>query len=80
MAGGALPLTCNESFVPLFGDLAGRLVFAKHDARDLAGKIEGLLDLSDEDRSALSRRLRNIVKEHHNLDVLMDRLVREMSA
>jgi glycosyltransferase involved in cell wall biosynthesis len=80
MASGALPLTCNESFVPLFGDLADRLIFTKHDARDLAGKVEGLLNLGEAERSALSNRLRAIVKEHHNLDVLMDRLVSEMCA
>ena len=79
MASGALPLTCNESFEPLLEDLAPRLVFAKGDASDLAGRIEDLLTLKPEVRHAMELRLRDIVIRDHDLEALMDRLVAGMS-
>ncbi|MHC4944737.1 MAG: glycosyltransferase family 4 protein [Planctomycetota bacterium] len=78
MASGTLPLTCNESFVPLLGDLADRLIFEKHDAADLAERIEALLGLDEETYQAMARELRQIVKDHHDLDRLMNRLVSKM--
>jgi glycosyltransferase involved in cell wall biosynthesis len=78
MASGALPLTCNESFVPLLGDLADRLVFEKHDAAGLAKRIEFLLGMDPESREATAGKLRKIVKDHHDLDRLMDSLVAKM--
>jgi glycosyltransferase involved in cell wall biosynthesis len=79
MATGAVPLTCNESFVPLLGDLADRLVFEKGNALDLSTRMADLLSLEASGQEALAARLRRIVEDNHNLDRLMDGLIRKMS-
>jgi glycosyltransferase involved in cell wall biosynthesis len=78
MATGTLPLTCNESFVPLLGAWADRLVFEKGDPVHLAAKLEGLLDLGEEERAGLAGKLREIVIRDHDLEDLMDRIVARM--
>ncbi len=78
MATGAIPLTCNESFVPLLGDMAESLVFRKGDADDLAARIQSIFEMNRSERDSLAARLREIVVKNHNLDRLMDRMVGKM--
>ena len=78
MACGTPPLTCNEAFEPLFGDLAERLCFRRGDAADLAAKAASLLELPPAERAALTARLRGMVEADHDLERLLDRLVAEM--
>lgn len=79
MACGALPLTSNEAFLPLFGDLAARLCFRQGDAQDLADKAAALLGLDPSARKQLAGRLRALVVRDHDLEGLLDRLVEEMA-
>ncbi len=53
--------------------------FPKGDARALAERLEHALDLPRERAGALGERLRAIVRRDHEVDALMERLVREMS-
>lgn len=78
MAAGSLPLTCNESFIPLLGDLAEKLAFEKGNPDDLAERIGHLLDLGEGEREELARRLREIVIRDHGLDDLIDKILRKM--
>jgi len=78
MASGAIPLTCNESFIPLFSDMAGQLVFNKKDPADLAKKIEYLLKMDKTEKADLVQKLRKIVEEEHNLNSLMDKIISKM--
>lgn len=80
MACGTLPLTCNESFVPILGELADTLMFRLGDADDLAAKLRGLLELGDERRAALGARLRETVLRDHLLENLIPRMLAEMEA
>ena len=81
MACGRPVVTCNEAFGPLFEELGPRapwLTFPPGDADALAERIEFLLRLGALDRSELSLRLRGIVERDHEVEQLMERLVREM--
>ena len=62
------------------GDLAEVLVFEKGNPTHLAERIEGLLDLEEEDREGLRERLRNIVKEGHDLKNLIRKILHRMGA
>ena len=83
MATGRPVVSCNEAtagaFAPL-GDEAPTFGFPPGDADALAARLERLLDLSDDARADLGRRLRDVVARDHDVDRLMERLVREMEA
>lgn len=79
MATGAVPITCNESFLPLLGDLSKDLFFEKRNVDELAARIEHVLNLDDRAYEELGERLRSIVCTHHDLDRLMDRLIDKMN-
>jgi glycosyltransferase involved in cell wall biosynthesis len=74
-------LSCNPSAAGVLREL-GRagdaLVFEKGSAEDLASKLEGVLDQSAGERSALGSRLRALAERDHEVDALMARLVKEM--
>ena len=79
MACGTLPLSCNESFLPVFGpELAPRLSYRMGDAGELADRLEALLALPEAERDELGERLRGIVRRDHDLCRLVPRLVAEM--
>ena len=79
MAAGAIPLTCNESFVAVFDEeLQQRLMFRHDHPDDLAEKLRAVLALSDEERDALGARLRDIVLRDHDLDRLIPAMVARM--
>lgn len=73
MACGKIPLTCNEAFVELFGDWADRLIFEKGNEGDLADRILWALEMPGEARVRLEKRLRDLVKEGHSIEGLIDR-------
>ncbi len=75
-------VTCNESFARIFAELgpeADRLRFPAGDAPALADRVEALLELSSAERERLGERLRAIVARDHDVERLMQRLVREMT-
>lgn len=76
-------ISCNEAVPPLVRELAPDdrwMNFPHGDARTLAERLETALDLPKERAEALGERLRAIVRRDHEVDALMHRLVREMSA
>jgi glycosyltransferase involved in cell wall biosynthesis len=75
MASGKPALACNETFRDVFGPDAETLLFAPGDAADLAGKISDLLAMDDTARRELGENLRAIVRERHDLDGLVDKLL-----
>ena len=83
MACGRPVVTCNESFDAVFeslGDDAQRLCFEKREAGSLADRIEAFLLAAPNERRTLGGRLRALVERDHEVDRLMQRLVREMEA
>jgi glycosyltransferase involved in cell wall biosynthesis len=81
MACGTLPLTCNESFEPVFGpELSKRLMFPQGEPAVLADKLSRLLAMSSEESAALGGRLREMVLAEHDLCRLIPLLVSEMEA
>jgi glycosyltransferase involved in cell wall biosynthesis len=78
MASGTVPLTCNEAFAPLFGELSDRLMYGRSQAGELAHKLTKLLSLSPEEHAALGEQVRGLVLAHHDLAALVPRLVAEM--
>ncbi len=79
MACGTLPLSCNESFAPLFGaELAPRLMFRRDDPAHLAAQLRALLALPPAEAERLGGRLRGLVTPAHDLRRLAPRLVDEM--
>jgi glycosyltransferase involved in cell wall biosynthesis len=75
-------VTCNEAFAPLFAELgerdAQRLQFRPGSAGDLAERLQALLAAPQAERDALGARSRALVAEHHEVEQLCERLVREM--
>ncbi|MAF65799.1 MAG: hypothetical protein CMJ84_09100 [Planctomycetes bacterium] len=76
-------VSCSDAaagvLAPL-GEEAEQLLFETGRPEELAGRIESLLRLASEERALLGGRLRAIVREGHEVDGLMMRLVREMEA
>lgn len=76
MACGVPTIVCNPAFAPLLGEYADLLL--TRDAGDVAGlrdRLERLFALSDEERFAIGRQLRENVLREHSLDNLTGRLV-----
>jgi glycosyltransferase involved in cell wall biosynthesis len=74
-------VTCNESFDDVLASLgadAAALRFAAGDAQGLADRVQGLLARSETERAQLGERLRDLVARDHEVDALMERLVRRM--
>jgi glycosyltransferase involved in cell wall biosynthesis len=74
-------ITCNESFPALFAELgaaAAGLAFHAGDAEELVRRVESLLALAADERRELGAKLRALVERDHEVDRLMERLVREM--
>ncbi|GJM22238.1 MAG: hypothetical protein DHS20C15_21530 [Planctomycetota bacterium] len=81
MAAGALPLTCNESFEPILGDVrGGELMFDRDDPQQLAERVRALLALPADEAVALRAELRARVLRDHDLAVLVPRMIAEMEA
>lgn len=79
MACGTLPLTCNESFAPVFGpELSRLLMFPRDEPGALSESLARLLSLPEPERAALAGRLRDLVLAQHDLRRLIPRLLAEM--
>lgn len=79
-------LSCNESIPPVIAgglpDEAARSAYAfgQGDARGLADAIAAWIELGEDERTARTRALARLVREEHDVDVLMGRLVARMEA
>ena len=80
MAVGVPTLVRNETFRPVLGELAEKLIVAGDDARAVAARLDQLLRLPDSERQALSERLRQIVVEGFSQSALVRRLAGELCA
>jgi glycosyltransferase involved in cell wall biosynthesis len=78
LACGTPAVVCNQTFAPLLGDDAQRLLFEHGNAQELATRLEGLAASSAAERVALGQRLRAAVIREHSVDRLMDLIVRVM--
>jgi glycosyltransferase involved in cell wall biosynthesis len=58
----------NPPFEQLVGDVEPRLLFAREDAADLAGRLEAVGALTPEQRHAIGTTLRARVEERHSVD------------
>lgn len=76
MACGKPVIVCNESFKGAFGDYAESLMFGERDPADLAEKITHLIQLDEPSRNELCQAMRQIAKKEHNVDSLMDKLIK----
>lgn len=73
MACGKMVLTSNEAFIKTIGDY--RLLFKSGDLSSLGGRIFFLSSLSKEEKEIISKKLRKIVVENHNLDNLTSKII-----
>ncbi len=69
-------LLCNEAFEDVFGDYSNILMFYKEDPLNLAQKIIFILEMDKNRYNELCLSLRAIVKKEHNVDGLMNKLIR----
>jgi glycosyltransferase involved in cell wall biosynthesis len=78
MACGVAPLSCNESFDAIFAGLPGDGAAHRFEPRSAESLAGGVLRLVG-GGGAGPEALRRVVVEHHEVDALMRRLVREMA-
>lgn len=81
MAARRPAITCNEAFDDVFASLgpdAAALHFPHGDAQALAQRVDALLARTPAQRAELGERLRAIVRRDHEVDALMEKLVRRM--
>lgn len=79
MASGALPLTSNSAFLNVFPEsVAKQLVFKKGDFEDLKNKLKNILDERLFFDKEIINKLRNIVVKNHNLDNLIEKIIKEI--
>jgi glycosyltransferase involved in cell wall biosynthesis len=79
MASGCVSLTANPAFAPLLGADTGKLLYHAEDARELASKIQAVVELPEVERTSLAARLRRSVAEAHGLDRLTERIVKTIA-
>ncbi len=72
---GVPVFTTNENFRGLFGKYADILITASSEPEEMASKLERLLKMDKEERSALGGFLREQVLKYHSLDGLMRKIV-----
>ena len=80
MASGTVPLTSNNAFLSVFpGDFAAQLVFKENNSDDLKMKLKNIFDKKLYQNDELRNTLRNIVVKNHNLDNLINRIMKEVA-
>lgn len=80
MASGILPLTSNSAFSTVFSsDMAGHLIFRPEDEADLTRKLKFVIENKLYLNVNLIGKMREIVVKDHNLDNLIDKIIREIS-
>ncbi len=75
MAVKLLILTCNEALLGVLGEYSDILVFTKGDFDELAQKISFVQNMDEQKKEEITKRLRNIVIEKHNIEKLMIKIV-----
>lgn len=79
MASGVLPLTSNSAFLNVFPELfASQLIFKEGNSEDLKDKLKNILDKKLYLNKILINDLRNAVIRNHNLDNLIEKIIKEM--
>ncbi|MCP4400620.1 MAG: glycosyltransferase family 4 protein [bacterium] len=68
-------VVCNTTFVLFLGKWREQLFFEERDAEGLAARLAELLNLSGNTRKDMGKDLRNIVKQEHDLERLVNRLI-----
>ena len=80
MASCVIPLTSNSAFKNVFPEeVACDLVFKAGDFEDLKNKLKHILDKKLYENEMLCRELREVVVKNHDLNNLIDRIIKEMS-
>jgi len=74
MSCSCLVLTANEAFKEI---LPAELMVEKDKPKQLAEKIKYLMDLPEEQKQELRKRLREKVVQNHNLDNLIDKIIHQ---
>ena len=81
MASGVVPLTSNAAFKNVFPEeIAEGLIFEQDSEKNLKLKLKNVLDGCLYQNAFLAQKLREVVVKNHNLDNLIPRLVKEISA
>jgi len=81
MASGVIPLTSNSAFKNVFPEkIAESLIFEQDSEKSLKSKLKNVLDSHLYQSVALTQKLREVVVKNHNLDNLIPRLIKEISA
>ena len=75
MAVGLPVLTCNEAFNDVLGPFKADLMYPIGDCRALAGKIEKVGRLLENERQVLGRELRAIVVRDHSLRAFVRKII-----
>lgn len=68
-------IVSNPPFDELLGDLEPRLLFAREDAEELAGRLEAVARLTPAERRALGETLRGRVAERHSVGSWADAMI-----
>ena len=80
MASGIIPMTSNSAFSDVFPrEFSDALVFREKDLEDLKNKLKNILDKKLYQNESLRNELREIVVKNHNLDNLINRIVKEIN-
>lgn len=78
MAMGLPVIVLNQSFKQTLGDYQS-LILEKADEQSLADKVRQLMNLDNEARAKMGNYLREQINKFHNLNNLIENLIREMS-
>ncbi|MBX4199209.1 glycosyltransferase [Candidatus Parcubacteria bacterium] len=76
MMSGSLVVLSNTSFA---GVVSSELMFNENDARDFANKLEDALNMSAEQKQAITHAQKKYVEESHGLEKTIEIIVRELS-
>jgi len=80
MASCVIPLTSNSAFTNVFPkNFSKNLVFKQNKIEDLKEKLKHILDKKLYQNEMLCRELREVVVKNHDLNNLIDRIIKEMS-
>lgn len=75
MACGLMVVTSNEACKEMFGGDKEILTFPQRDAQALADRLKKLRALTIDAQHALTKRLRHVIVEEHNIKILIPRIL-----
>ncbi len=80
MASCVVPLTSNSAFLNVFPERFSQdLIFKDGNLEDLKLKLKNIIDKKLYENEILCRELREVVVKNHDLNNLIDRIIKEMS-